>query len=435
MDLTFWLALVLLVALALFFVVYPLLHRGSPSVAPSRRQQNLDAYRHRLQELEQERDNGVIDDAMFQRLRQEMEANLLEDVDEQEAPRRQGSRRLMFSVTFVAAMLVPALAFFLYGQWGAEERVVQTKLMNQLQSGELNSTGEMNTLLDQLAARLERSPDNPDGWLMLARSRMQMQQYTEAARAYERLAQLAETDEEEDAAVAWGMAAQAHYLASGNKLDAPAREAIGRARAINDAEVNATGLLGIDAFRKEEYRQAIEYWERVLEAAPEHPQGQSIRAGVVAAYNRLGEPVPESYITGAQPPRTAASRAADSSESAAIDLSVQLSEQARGAVKNNDVVFVYARALEGPPRPLAIRKLTVNDLPTDVRLDESMAMSEQDRLSPGQEVMVVARVSRSGDARPQKGDWQGETGPLKAGEGKVGESTQPHLLRVDQAVR
>ncbi|MDX1589057.1 MAG: c-type cytochrome biogenesis protein CcmI [Oleiphilaceae bacterium] len=430
MTLTFWLALVLLVALALTFVIYPLLGQGGQGAAPSRRQQNLDSYRHRLAELEQERDAGVIDDAMFGQLRQEMEANLLDDVDEQQAPSSQGSRRLMFTVSLMASVLVPVLAFVLYGQWGAEDRLVQTRLMNQLQSGEVDSATEMNTLLDRLQQELARNPDNPDGWLMLARSRMQNQQYRPAALAYEQLAQLAGEDRREDAAVAWGMAAQAHFLAADRELDEAALEAIRRARSINSAEVNATGLLGIDAFQRGEYLEAIAYWEQVLESAPPERQLDSIRSGVVAAYRRLGEPVPPSVLRGGQSSGTDRTGSAEGDGNAVIRLSVELSDQARQAVDDEDVVFVYARAQEGPPRPLAIQRLTVADLPVEIQLDPSMAMSDEDRLRAGQEVMLVARVSLSGDARPQSGDWQGEMGPMT-----VGESPGTQRLRVDQAVR
>ncbi|TVP54700.1 MAG: c-type cytochrome biogenesis protein CcmI [Halomonadaceae bacterium] len=429
MTLTFWLALVLLVALALLFVVYPLFFRRGQGSGLTRQQQNLDAYRQRLEELEQERTAGVVDEKLFNRLKQEMEANLLDDVDDQEVAPPQGSRKLLLSVSFAASVLVPVLAFYLYGEWGAEERVAQTRLMHQMQSGEISSPSQMYQVMDELEARLARSPDNADGWLMLARSRMQMEQFLEAGTAYERLASLAGEENRKDAAVAWGLAAQGYFLAADGQINSRTREAINRARTLNPEEVNATGLLGIDAFQREEYRQAIDYWESVLAVAPDHLQGDSIRNGVAAAYTRLGEPVPQSYLVGA-----AASEpspvATEGSGDASVRVSVQLSEQAQQEVPDDAVVFVYARAMEGPPRPLAISRLTVEDLPLELQLDDTMAMSPEDALSPGQEVMVIARVSLSGDASPQTGDWQGEAGPLRAGE-----ISQPTLLRIDQSVR
>lgn len=428
MTLTFWLALVLLVALALLFVVYPLFFRRGQNSGPSRRQQNLDAYRQRLEELEQERVAGVVDDALFARLKQEMEGNLLDDVDDQEEATPQGSRKLLLSVSFVASVLVPVLAFVLYGEWGAEERVAQTRLMSQMESGDISSAADMEQLLDQLQARLVRSPDNTDGWLMLARSRMQLEQFQQAGHAYARLAGLAGEDDQDDAAAAWGLAAQAYFLADGGQFSARTRDAINRARSLDETEVNAIGLLGIDAFQREAYREAIGHWESLLAMAPEHPQGDSILGGVAAAYTRLGEPVPESYLVGVAtaPPVEPVGHAEDAS----VSVSVQLSEQAELEVPEDAVVFVYARAMEGPPRPLAISRLTVADLPQQLRLDASMAMTADDALSPGQSVMVVARVSLTGDASPGPGDWQGEVGPLRAGD-----DSQPSLLRIDQSVQ
>jgi len=428
MTISFWVALVLLVALALAFIFYPLIYGRKPSpVIMDRREQNLAAYRGRLQELDEELEAGLIDVDMFERLKAEMEANLLDDVgDSPDAPQPTGagSRKPVWVVTAVAAVFVPVLTFVLYDEWGAQDLVAQTRVMGQMASGDSASEAEMNRLVSQLRQRLESQPANPDGWLLLGRTEMQLRNYRQAADAYERLAALAGEEDQQEAAVAWGLAAQAHFFASEGRLDEAALGAIQEAQSRNPRETNTLGLLGINAFRNQNYREAIGHWEALLEEAPNHPQRGSIAGGIAQAYTELGEPVPESFLE-----RAVTDRNGDATGEAFVQVSVQLSEQAALQVADEDVVFVYARALDGPPRPLAITRMTVADLPADIRLDDSMAMTEEDAMTPGQEVVVVARVSRSGNATPQPGDWEGETDSLRAGE-----SEDAVLLRVNQPI-
>ena len=81
----------------------------------------------------------------------------------------------------------------------------------------------------------------------------------------------------------------------------------------------------------------------------------------------------------------------------------------------NHTLFVYAKAASGPPMPLAVQRLRAGDLPVTVKLDDSMAMTPAMRLSSFPEVTVGARISSSGQAMPQSGDMEGETGPVKRG--------------------
>ena len=81
-------------------------------------------------------------------------------------------------------------------------------------------------------------------------------------------------------------------------------------------------------------------------------------------------------------------------------------------VGQENVVFVFARSLSGPPMPIAAKKLTVADLPTLVRLDDSMSMDPNFTLSKAEQVQIVARVAMSGDVIARSGDWQAISDPL-----------------------
>ena len=78
-------------------------------------------------------------------------------------------------------------------------------------------------------------------------------------------------------------------------------------------------------------------------------------------------------------------------------------------------MFVFARAAGGPGAPLAVMRRQVKDLPLQFALDDTMAMAPDRKLSAAQEVIVGARISRSGNPMPQSGDLQGLSRPVKVG--------------------
>ena len=81
----------------------------------------------------------------------------------------------------------------------------------------------------------------------------------------------------------------------------------------------------------------------------------------------------------------------------------------------DDTVFIFARAVSGPPMPVAVLRRQVRDLPLSFVLDDSLAMTQTRKLSMFTEVMVGARISRAGNALPQSGDLEGLLGPVSVG--------------------
>lgn len=416
---TFWVAVAAMTALALAFVAYPLFFRSrAQQHRVDRHGENLNNYRVRLAELEAERNAGRLDDASFDTLKEELDASLLQDVDDfsprNTAAGARSDRRAMFAVMLLALIVVPVTAFTLYERWGSSDALAQMALIEKLQRGGEASPEQVESLLSQLRAHLEQNPDNPDGWAMLGRTNMELGRYAQAASAYKRLAEALQG--EPVAATAWGLVAQARYLDNGRQVDDAVNAAVTAALAADPDEVNALGLLGIAAFEREEYRAAAEHWARILRVAPDYPQYGSIANGIVNAYRQLQERPSDEVIAllrravergqAAQAP--AGPDSAETSVEVRVELSDDLPEPDADAT-----VFVYARAVDGPPMPLAVVRLKAGELPATVTLDDSSAMTPQARLSNADQIVVGARISQSGSATPGKGDLEGSSAPIE----------------------
>jgi cytochrome c-type biogenesis protein CcmH len=94
---------------------------------------------------------------------------------------------------------------------------------------------------------------------------------------------------------------------------------------------------------------------------------------------------------------------------------VSLTPALRKLADPEDTVFIFARAGEGSRVPLAILRKQVKDLPYSYRLDDSLSMSPAAKLSLAKTVVIGARVSKTGQAAPQPGDFEGLSGPVSVG--------------------
>jgi cytochrome c-type biogenesis protein CcmH len=103
----------------------------------------------------------------------------------------------------------------------------------------------------------------------------------------------------------------------------------------------------------------------------------------------------------------------------AISGTVTLAPNLAGKGAATDTLFVFAREMNGPPMPVAIVRATKKDLPFAFRLDDSTSMMPSRKLSDVGMVVIVARISKSGQAMPQSGDLEGMSQPVKPGAGGI----------------
>jgi cytochrome c-type biogenesis protein CcmH len=104
---------------------------------------------------------------------------------------------------------------------------------------------------------------------------------------------------------------------------------------------------------------------------------------------------------------------------ASVSGTVKLAPALKGAASPTDTVFVFARAAQGPRMPLAILRKQVKDLPLTFKLDDSLSMNPAMKISNFKDVVVGARISKSGNAMPQSGDLQGQSDVVSVGSGKI----------------
>lgn len=413
----FWVYAVLIIALALIFVLFPLLRKNTDTSmiidAEDRQEQNIKIFKERLAELEKELAAGVLDNQTFTALKAELELGLLDDVDSGNAAQASGAGKETLSVSgqkpyrLMSALLTLATIGFslaLYFKIGAYDDQKQLESMRFApaeiaQAREAAESGDMGSLVDQLYSKLKTSPDNVEGWMLLSRTAMNMENYGLAAEGFQTVVTSLEK-RGEDASAVYGLLAQARYFESGG-MSIAAQAAVSQALSKDPNEVNAIGLKAIHAFDQKNYGQAAGLWESLLTIAPEHPARGSIEAGIARARAMAGMPSMPMVARSDEPTDNAETNQLGA---ASINVSVALGEAFLSDLSPSDTVFVFARAVSGPPMPLAASKHMVSELPLSLVLDDSKSMSPQLRLSSANEVRVMARVSKSGQPIAQPGD-------------------------------
>ena len=106
-------------------------------------------------------------------------------------------------------------------------------------------------------------------------------------------------------------------------------------------------------------------------------------------------------------------------QAVAISGTVSLAPSLTGKGAPTDTLFVFAREMNGPPMPVSIVRATKQDLPFTFRLDDSTSPMPSRKLSDVGTVVIVARLSKSGEAMPKSGDLQGISQPMKPGASKI----------------
>ncbi|MCH4885375.1 MULTISPECIES: c-type cytochrome biogenesis protein CcmI [Pseudomonas] len=382
----FWLAAGLLLLIALSFLLIPVLRGRRAQREEDRTALNVALYQERVAELQAQREEGVLTAEQFETGRAEAARELLADT-EGVAPGRVSS--LGKAIPLLAAVLVPVLGLSLYLHFGSSDKVELTREFSQPPQS-----------LEEMVARLERAaaaqPDSAEGLYFLGRAYMAQNRPADAARVFERAANLAGRQPE-----LLGQWAQAQYFADDKKWSDKIQALTDEALKADPKEVTSLGLLGIAAFEDQRFEQAIGYWQRLM---TELPEGDASRAALEGGIAKAREQL---QARGGKVETAPVAKAM-----ASIKVNVDLADAVKASALPGDSVFIFARAVSGPPAPLAVKRVTVADLPITVELGDVDAMMPQLKLSNFPEVQLMARISRAG--QPTAGEWVGRSQPLSS---------------------
>lgn len=257
-------------------------------------------------------------------------------------------------------------------------------------------------MTDKLAARLKEAPDDAEGWRMLGRAQMALEQPELAVQAFERAARLRPLD-------AGALADHADALAvrNGRDLKGEPTRLIEQALKLDPTHMKSLILAGTAAFNRGDFAGAVVYWDRAGKIGPaDNPMAEQARAAAVEA-REAGKLPPPVSPAGAVPVAAAGT--------AGVSGTVSLAPALRGQVSPDDTVFIVARPADGSRMPLAIVRKRVRDLPFNFTLDDSQAMSPAAQVSQAGNVIVMARISKSGQATVQPGDLEGITAAVAVG--------------------
>ncbi|WP_313481373.1 c-type cytochrome biogenesis protein CcmI [Stutzerimonas kunmingensis] len=385
----FWIAAGALLLVALAFLLLPILRGRRAQAEEDRTALNVALYEERLAELTSQHSAGTLTAEQLEAGRADAARELLEDTENSDKPR---IAKLGRSVPLIAAVLVPLMGYGLYMYWGASDKVQMARQFSE----QPRTVEEMTAHLEQA---VQEQPDSAEAWYFLGRTYMNQERPADAAKAFGRVVEIAGRQPE-----LLGQLAQALYFAGdrqwSDKLQALTDEALQG----DPQEVTSLGLLGIAAFEEARYQDAVRFWEQLVAALPEEdPSREAIRGGIERARQQ---------IEGGSSTTEQASAASEKADAAGATLQIQvaLDPKVAESVSPQDTVFVFARAVAGPPVPLAAKRLTIADLPATVTLGDADAMVPSMKISSVEQVTVMARVSRSGDAT--KGEWMGQSEAL-----------------------
>ena len=368
---------VLLIGVAVLMVSWPVL-RAKKTLATEEANTNLVILQEQLKSLEQDLQEGQINQEQFEFQKSEIEKRTVDEV--LQAPQTSAKTQTYdkkLAYVFVLGMPIAIVGlYFLLGNPAA---------LNVAKDPQAKQVEEM---VSQLESKLKKDPNNPSGWMFLGRSYAVMNRIPEAKAAYQKAIAL-------DPQNADLLADLADLVAFQNKdINAEAMGYIEQALKINPKNVKALALRGSAYFDQKKYPLAIKDWNLAIQSLG--PQDQAFASGLKAS------------IADAEQQMKIVKSGKAVSTVGKVSGTVAVASAIAKQVSPTDIVFIYARAQNGPRMPVAIMRFNANELPRSFELNDTQAMSPEMSLSKFKEFTVIARISKSGNAMPQPGDLIGQ---------------------------
>ena len=390
----FFIPAFLLLVLVLLLVLRPFLFPTKVQ-ATSRRQMNAAIYREELDKLEVERNTGLITEADYEIAHAEMRQRLFQDTTEEDDLATLGSTK---KTAIGICVFIVVISSGLYFSFGDVYRVAQKNSETPM-----NQEG-VEKMVTEFAAKMEKDPSNLQGWVMLARSYRILGRNEDAVKAYERAGSFVDSDPQLLADYADTLAANANGNFAGKPLSL-----INQALKLDPNNLMALWLSGTAAFNANNYRSAVQTWEKLALQLPPNSEEMKMIEGSIAEARSKGGLAPKATII---------------SSAKEISGQIELAGDMKSKVKQGDTVMVIARQV-GERMPVAVLKIPVAQFPMSFVLNDTLAMNPSAPLSKLTEVSIEVRISKTGMAKPETGDLISAVKTIKVG-------TENVRLLVDQ---
>lgn len=407
-------ALLLSLVVALAFV-WPLL-RAERKQNTSLLQLNISVFKERLLELEQDYAQAKIDQETFDALKTELERQLLSlaQDSQQPTPTQPLSKKtiaaLFVVMLMLAAGLYRGLAYqpHLWHWWQVKtqtEPLIDDLFANKTIAPERLAKQNLADFARVLQQKLQTQPNNIDGWYMLGMAYLQGELADLALNAFANANRL--DPARDDIALSY---AQTLVFTQQGRLTPQSRELLMQVLNKHPDHEGALLLMGMGAFRSGDYAGALAFLPRLKQVhltRTGENKGKAIEEidKAITIAQQGGEPVVAAQ-TG-------------------IRVTVKLAKELQGKLQANDVLFVFAKALNGPPMPLAVVRQTAGSFPVVVDLNDQQSMMPELKLSKFSSVIVGARISKTGAPQGESGDLEAIAVPV---------TQQDKLQRVDLVI-
>jgi cytochrome c-type biogenesis protein CcmH len=421
---SFWVVASIFIVGALLFVLPTLLSKRNQQAGVARDKSNIDIYRDQLTELDSDLRSDMLTREQYEQSKRELQQRMLQDVPQEGSVTSalMSGKHNVATVT-LTTLAVPLLAISLYLAVGNTKALLpQSTAEHPPMSAAEQGHPNFSSVLDNLVARLADNPDDMEGWLMLGRTYAMMQRFSDAKDAYEKVLAIAP----DNAEVITDYADVVAMTNNGSLVGKP-WELVTKALSLDPSNPKALALAGTAKFEQKKYKEAAEYWEKLVALIPpsETELVQSVNNSIAEAKSLASGKGPllasaQEQSRGSQTPppanRSESAAGAGGATSGTLSGKVTLSPALAGKISPNDSLYIFARAKVGPKAPLATLRLQAKDLPATFALNDSMARSGVQLSTFPTEVVVGARISKSGSPMPQSGDLQGFSQPIRVGE-------------------
>ncbi|MFV1992309.1 MAG: c-type cytochrome biogenesis protein CcmI [Acidiferrobacterales bacterium] len=382
----FWIIVTILMLIALAIATIPY-WRKLDTAALDSSELNIILYKRRLAELELDLINDVLDQEQYDASVSELKLQLLSDIPEGQEKTSSSSKTWSKQTILATFLLIPALSISLYILLGNKD----------IATGNVEVTGhqqspDIKKMIAGIQKRLEAEPGNVRGWTMLGRTYAAINQFDKAVAAYEKAYKLAPAD----ADILTGLA-ESLAIVQDNKLQGRPFKLIEKALKINKKHPRALWLAGHAQMQLGNNKKAVAYWQTLLTSLPpDHESAQKVRQFI----SELGGEAGSSVVPASKDKKPG-------QDKNGIRVKVRLAKNLKNVAPQNATLFIFARAAKGPRMPLAGKKLRVSDLPTEIVLNDDSAMIPGKTISSVNQIIVGARISRSGGPISKPGDLEG----------------------------